>query len=325
MEIKVCRSIEWSNIEWETYRFGFNEVFHRDFPTSYFKEKYLSVFKGYACHALLLSDKGDAVGGVTVIPCFYNRNEDTFVNGLAVDVFIREAYRIDPLMLLRMYKKLKNLLEEEGIVAVIAVPNAIAYPYWKSIIKLKDIGNISYWVLPVNAGNILGKKGCFKSILNFSSQCYCFIIYFFSMICSLSGTKDKVYKYNICKFDPYFIEKFNNKSYIKCHDAAGLSYMYKIEYENGVKTGYLLDAENENVRTFRAFMEAVKAILNNNVDIVLYVGKVGFFQTLLLRVPRRFEPKLLPLICDLISKDEKYSDMLDYKNWDFGLKNYDVR
>lgn len=324
MEIKVCRSIEWSNIEWETYRFGFNEVFHKDFPTSYFKEKYLTVFKGYACHALLLSDDGDVVGGVTVIPCYYNSNEETFVNGLAVDVFIREAYRVDPLMLLRMYKKLKILLEKEEIVAVIAVPNAVAYPYWKNIIKLKDVGSISYWALPVNAGNILGKKGFFKILLNYGSQCYCFIVYFFSFICSLSGTKEIVYKYNICKFDPYFVEKFNNKSYIKYHDI-GLSYIYKIEYENGVKTGYLLNAENGNVRTFKAFMEAVNEILKNHVDIVLYVGKIGFFQTLFLKVPRKFEPKLLPLICDLISKDEKYRDMLDYKNWDFGLKNYDVR
>ena len=79
------------------------------------------------------------------------------MNGLAVDVFIREAYRVDPLMLRRMYKKLRLLLEEEQVVAVIAVPNATAYPYWKNVVKWKEVGFINYWALPVRAGRILGE------------------------------------------------------------------------------------------------------------------------------------------------------------------------
>lgn len=87
----------------------------------------------------------------------------------------------------------------------------------------------------------------------------------------------------------------------------------------------MLDAEENGRRTFRAFVKAVRAILSEKVDIVLYVGPIGFFQTLLLKVPKRFEPKLLPMTCDLISEDERYKDMYDIRNWDFGLKNYDVR
>ena len=158
--------MDWTGRDWESYCQGFNEVFHREFTVGYFKYKYLSVYKGYACHSLLYAEEGMVVGGVTVIPCYYMCGEERFVNGLAVDVFIREAYRVDPLMLRRMYKKLRLLLEEEEVVAVIAVPNATAYPYWKNVVKWKEVGFINYWVLPVRAGRILGKTGLAGAFLN---------------------------------------------------------------------------------------------------------------------------------------------------------------
>ena len=324
MEIKVCRSTEFTEHEWKTYTLGFNEVFHRNFSVGFFKNKYLSVYKGYVCHAILLSEEGDAVGGVTVIPCYYYRENEKFVNGLAVDVFIREAYRVDPLMLRRMYKKMCILLEEEGVVAVIAVPNATAYPYWKNVVKWKDVGCINYWMLPVRVGNIIGQKGVLGCVLNLGSLFYCGLVYGVSCLTSLFGTKDKNYKYRTCNEDPYFIKKFDDSSYIK-YQNGDIRYIYKLENEDGVKAAYLLNAEEKDVRSFKALMKAVSAVLSNKIDVILYVGKLEFFQTLFIKVPKKVEPKLLPLTCDLISKDEKFADMLDMPNWDFGLKNYDVR
>lgn len=320
MEIKICRSTDLSQEEWNSYALGFNETMHRNFSSDFLKNKYMSVYKGYSCHAMLVADNGDLVGGATVIPCYYEREGERFVCGLAVDVFIRVAYREDPLALRRMYKKLIPLLQEEEVVAVMAVPNATAYPYWKNVVKWKDVGYIDYWMLPLRAGTILGKKGILGGILNFGSMCYFGLIYIVSVVTSLLDCKDKKYKYSICKDDPYYVNKFLGEAYIK-----NKGYIYKIEDEDGVKTGYVIDAQKENRRSARVLFSCVSGIITNNVDIILYVGKLGFFQTLMLKVPRKFEPKLLPLTCDLISKDEKYKDMLDINNWDFGLQNYDVR
>lgn len=324
MNIKICRSTEWTEKDWETYCLGFNEVFHREFLKEDFKQKYLSVYKGYACHALLCSDEGAVVGGVTVIPCYYTHRGERFVNGLAVDVFIRESYRVDPLMLRRMYKKLKVLLEEESVVAVIAVPNSTAYPYWKKVVKWKDVGRINYWVLPVKVGKILGKKGLIGGFLDTGSIIYSTLVRMMSILCSFIESKDKKYVYRICPDDPYFMSKFRGKDYVRCVDG-DIQFMYKLEYEEGVKTGYLLDAEEQGMRSFRAFRKAIFTILNQNVDLVLYVGKISFFQTLLLKVPRKLEPKLLPFTCDMITADSKYYDMMNFEYWDFGLQNYDVR
>ena len=68
-------------------------------------------------------------------------------------------------------------------------------------------------------------------------------------------------------------------------------------------------------------------IKNTDADLILYVGYLKLFQTLFIKLPKKFEPKKLPLTCDILDdKDiDTYSDMLEIKNWNFGLLNYDVR
>lgn len=324
MEIKVCRTTDWTEHEWETYTNSFNHVFEKKLTIDSFKKHYLSLHLGYAFHSLLLSNNQDVVGSITVIPCKYNRNDEDILIGLAVGVFIHQDYRDDPLMLRRMYKKLINLLEEENIVSVIAVPNATAYPYWKNVVKWKDVGRINYWMLPVRFGNVLKMTGLLKKLINIGSMSFCYILYVFSSLTSIIDIKGRSYKYSICTDDAYFLSKFNDKAYVK-YEKEDMRYVYKIENEDGVKTCYLLIAEEGGRITSRALTKATRSILRNKVDIVLYVGKLGLFQQLFLKVPKKFEPKLLPLTCDLICKSETFKDMFDIKNWDFGLKNYDVR
>ena len=80
--------------------------------------------------------------------------------------------------------------------------------------------------------------------------------------------------------------------------------------------------------SFKSLYKAVSHIKKHfKVDLILFVGPISFFQSLLIKIPRKIEPKLLPLTCDILLKDniEDYSDMYDFAKWDFGLLNYDVR
>lgn len=325
MRIRVCKTVEWSGRDWETYAAGFNEVFSKDFPVEYFKHKYLNTCRGCSCHSLLLDADAGVAGGCTTVLCRYRRagGEDVLI-GLVVDVFIRKAFRTDPLMLLRMYRGLRALLEEEGAAAAVAVPNAAAYPYWKNVVKWLEADRISYWALPVRGGRVLGVKGPAGAALDAASRLFAGCARAMSAACALTGAKARGYAYSVCEGDPYYASKFDGADYVKFTDGH-TKYVYKVADEGGVRTGYLLTAEEGGARSFRAFRKAVSAILAEKVDIVLYVGSVGFFQTLLLRVPRRFEPKPLPLMCDMISRGGCCRDMLDIRSWDFGLRNYDVR
>lgn len=156
MDIVVKTSRELSLSEWESYLVGFNEVFNKAETIENFKHKYLNTIDNHSYHALLINNN-EIVGGCTVIPYQYKIGETTERIGLAVDVFIREHFRTDLMALYRIYKKLKNELINQGIILVIAVPNEVSYPYWKNVVKWKDVGLLQYYVLPVKAGNILKK------------------------------------------------------------------------------------------------------------------------------------------------------------------------
>ena len=323
MVIKVCKTTEWSDRDWETYVIGYNEVFGTDETIADFKNKYFSVCKGYSLHSLLVSNEGDVVGGISIIPCNYRCHQGFFLNGLAVDVFIRESFRTDPLMLRKLYKQLVVTLKEEGFEVVTAVPNATAYPYWKNIVKWKDIGEISYWIIPVKINKILNFIFCgwlFEGL----TWIYLFCVFCLSYLVALGKGKAKDYTYKIDKDDRYIQNKFHGTKYIN-FSMQNIFCSYRIVNEEGIKTAYIIEATLEGKRSIKAFLKVIKVILQQNVDLIIYVGKMGLFQLLFIKVPKRLEPKKLPLMCDVLIPNDKFSDIYDINNWDFGFLNYDVR
>lgn len=320
MEIKVCTTAEWTDNDWVTYVSSFNEVFGKQYDQKYFRSKYTNVVGGVSFHALLLDENKNVVGGCSVLPCLYNRDNELFLNGLAVDVFILTAYRTDPLMLRRMYSRLKKLLCERNVVAVMAVPNATAYPYWKNVVKWKDVGSIRYWALPIKVGNVLNK--C--RFLNVLSNIYAHTFVLFSSFFSFFRLESRHFRYRISSDDKFMRHRYDGEGYTT-FSSGELFYAYRVVDEDGVRVAYLLDANRAGIRSFKVCLKAVRDILKKNVDLVLFVGTWGFFQPLFIKIPRRLEPKVLPLTCDLLMTDSSYSDMYQMENWDFGLRNYDVR
>ena len=323
MEIKVCLTSEWNDKTWDNYCTSFNNVFKKDLKVSDFKQKYTTVADGHSYHAILYNDDLDIVGSCTVVPFIYKKCTELIKIGQAVDVFILEAYRTDPLMLRRMYVKLKKCLIMNNIVAVMAVPNATIHSYWKNVVKWKDVGNLRYWVLPIRLGNILKKP----KILNLFSFFLVNIWVLFNKFLSLIiNKKEKKSLYEL-RVDDTFI----NNRYTKNHQKVifrDITFYYRIYNEEGIQTAYLIDAIEGNRTSFKALIKASNYIIKNtNADLILYVGSLKLFQTLFLKVPKKFEPKELPLTCDILDKINMntYSDMLEIKNWNFGLMNYDVR
>ncbi len=112
-----------------------------------------------------------------------------------------------------------------------------------------------------------------------------------------------------------------------CEENEGIKNCYRIVDEEGVRTAYLIYSRENGTLSFRSLYKGVSHILkHHDIDLILYVGPLSFFQSLFFLVPRKFEPKLLPLTCDLLLPQENsYNDIWDFSNWDFGLLNYDVR
>jgi len=323
MRIKISKTNNFSNKEWISYQKSFNTVFDINRDLNYFKHKYNNVADGYSYHAILLNDNNEVVGGCSVLPMLYNRNDDIVKIGQAVDVFILEDFRTDPLMLKKMYSKLKELLIANNIVAVMAVPNAVAFPYWINIVKWDCVGDLKYWMIPIKLGNLMNKSKVYNSISILLVNCLIFL----NNIGSLLYPKiERKSTYELTD-DEKFIDYRYNKDYEKITHK-NITFYFRIYIENNIRTAYLLDAKQKNRLTWRALVIASSYIVKNtNSDLILYVGPIKLFQLLFIKVPKIKEPKQLPLTCDILDKNNisLYSDMLKLENWNFGLKNYDVR
>jgi hypothetical protein len=325
MRIEICTTNEWSNNIWDSYIFSFNSVFRKDFEYNYFKRKYLKSTCGFSFHALLLSDNNQIVGGCTVIPFNYFGNKELFLFGQAVDVFIVENYRTDPLMLLKMYSQLKSLLHSNHVRVVLAVPNKIAYPYWKNIVKWKDLGDLNYWIFPIKLGNITNSKFC--RALNGMSIIFAeFLIFLNNCVSFCTNSKSRDVNYEIEKSENFASYRYD-ESYEKI-EKGDIQFIFKIYIEDGKVVAYLYDFNEKGNVTFKSLVKAVSYIKRfKDIDVVVFVGKLNFTQFLMLKVPKKMEPKRLPLVFDIISPGDYtvFSDIGNFRNWNYSLLNYDVR
>ena len=144
MQIVFRTTTQITTDEWESYALAFMQVFEKEYTIDFFQNKYQLTVDKDAYHVFLKEDDS-IVGACTVIPFIYDIERKTIRCGLAVDVFILPEYRTDPMALYRMYKILKKELIQKEIAIVIAVPNEMAYPYWKNVVKWKDIGFLNYY------------------------------------------------------------------------------------------------------------------------------------------------------------------------------------
>lgn len=322
MEIVVKTSSELSQPDWESYVFGFNEVFNKTKTIENFKHKYLNTIDDHSYHALL-TNNNEIVGGCTVIPYQYNIGETKQRIGLAVDVFIREEFRTDLMALYRMYKKLKKELISHGIIMVVAVPNDVSYPYWKNVVKWKDVGVLKYYALPVKAGNVLKKATTFTNFFSGLLSKFLLLISYFT-----KSTE----KYLPIKIDRSnsIIEKQRYTANHKIIKDSKSFFAYLVVFEEGLNACYLIDFYNNtnHKKDSKTLRKAIKYILQNEQsDIIIFVGKLNLFQLLLFKVPYKFEPKHLYFTADILIPEKISNEEFIYNisNWDFGLFNYDVR
>lgn len=322
MQIIFKKTSEWLPEEWETYTQSFEEVFHKAFSADDFRHKYLNTIDGYSYHSLL-KEEGSVVGGCSIIPYEYQFSGKIIRVGLAVDVFIWETCRSDFYTLFRMYRLLRNELMGSHIPIVIAVPNEISYLYWKKIVNWKDVGFLRYYALPVRAGTIISR---IPGLLNRLSILGTAILLTCSRVVRSAEKKPLI---SIDRTNSV-TEKQRYRSWHTVSEAGNAFFSYRVVNEDGIKTCYLIDFYNKQgkMKDALSLNKAVRHILSNEkIDLLLFVGRLKFFQALLFRVPFRSEPRHLYFMADILDPGS-FSDpelIYDFNNWDFGLFNFDVR
>lgn len=321
MEIQFKTTSEITKLEWGSYVDSFNEVFDKDFSLHHFEQKYKKTIDSESYHVFLLY-QNKVVGACTNIPFEYLYQNKPIKIGLMVDVFILQDFRNDPLHLYRMYKFLRKEIIKKGIALVVAVPNNNSYSYWKNIVKWKDIGQLPYYAQLVNADKLISNLGGLVNLLlNPVNRFMIKSSYLFS-------TEEKISSIRINRNNE-IIEVQRYFDYHQMVRENGAFFSYRIVTEGSTRTCYLIDFYNFRTNkkdTFSLRYAITKILDSENIDLMLFVGKLNFFQNILLRVPKKLEPKKLYFTYDLLLPEKMDEEIIsDLDNWDFGLFNYDVR
>ena len=298
---------------------SFNSVFKKDYPVNYFVDKYSNSSLGFSFHGLLYYNES-IVGSFSVIPKKYQANNKHYTFGLACDAFILEEHRKDELFLKKMHQSVVERLAEFQVSFVFSIPNDIAYPYWKYMVKYKDIGEMNYYVYPVNIGALV-------SSLKFLNPLSSFFAGAWSGILPLFKNEKQLYapQTNICLHidEEYLAQRFNS-TYTTITLSSTQKFTYKIIEEDGIRVAYLFHLSPS---TTRCLNKAMSVLLKQkkNFDVVMFIGNWSNKPLSLIKVPREKEPRKQRFIGTILDANNCPEGVLNIKNWRLSLSDFDNR
>jgi hypothetical protein len=325
MRIELLNSTEINRDTWDAITHGFNKSFDRSKTVEDFKTYYQNTALGYSFHALAYNEENILVGSTTIVPNYYIIDGKRQLLGLSGGSFVLKEFRSDIFVFYDLVMEIRKYCHSQGLKAFVGVSNKNSFKYAVKFLGANHIMDLRYFAMPMKLGNMLKSKN--KSLQNFASTVFCKVmIYFNATISLLFDGKSKISPISI-EFD----ESFKNrrfKSGYQVIDVAGFFVAYKLVIEEDIKTLYLMEYRKNGIRSYRALSHAIKAISKlEDFDLLLFIGTIHHFQLNLFGVPKSKEPKRLPLTCEYL--DEKDEDLktilMEPKNWDFSLVNFDVR
>ena len=154
--IIFAKTNQLSNREREEIRKLFYSIYKKKMTEDMFERKFLGTPKGYSYHSLLLGNK-NIVGAFSAVPWRYKFFGREHFFCVQVDTMIEPEYRGRGYWI-KMAKKVHEGLVDDGIPFIFGFPNEIFYPQQKRFLKYDDIGELDYYVMPLNIGNIIRKK-----------------------------------------------------------------------------------------------------------------------------------------------------------------------
>lgn len=296
----------------------FSLVFSKRMTISLFERKYLRTPLGYSYHGLMWIDN-TVVGAYNIIPYNYSYFGESVTFGLSVDTMVDPQYRrLHPLALLKMAHSVVDLMRLDGICFAFGSPNDNAYTYTTKVLKWRRMGELDFYVLPRNLGAVIPKLRW----LNFLSR-----------VCA--GAFVRLPALNDRTEPKYPVEKMRNglfaghrydSSYGFIDLDGGGECTYKIYGENGgVNVLYLIDVHPLIPATFDDAIARVYVKCARVFDIMLYVGKLPFAPTRMIKVPESRKPRRIQMCGRILDPQAVDERILHIENWNINISNLDVR
>lgn len=325
--IKVCKTQELNQDDWIQLTNGFNICFNTKHSAEHLRTFYESTIKGYSYHALDFDEETGILRGYnSFLPTEYVYDSKVILGGISGGTYVLPEYRKDVAIFMNLMTALFKYCRSEGMIIKVGVPNKNSFKYTIKINKAKLVGYLNYYIIPIKPFNLFRNK--FLHVLNLFT---CVLAWLWILVNQLIAiflhSKKKTCKFELNTTQDFLEIRFSNKE--NYHQIKNSKYNchYRIYQEGNANVAYLMDFREGNERTFRALVFAIRNIAKKeDVAMILYVGTMNMIQTIMLKLPHRFDPKPLPLTVNVLNKDEQMlDDAVELSSWDFGLINFDAR
>lgn len=323
MDSVVKKTEELSDAEIEDIYELFYEVFgiKRDVRT--FREEFSNTPLGYSFHSLMF-DKGEIIAFYTYMPFIYRKNGEKFIAALGTDSFVKKEYR-DFFTFYETERACWPFLRGIGCKLLFGFPNDESYPVTIKGFKVKDIGCLTTYALPIRISPIIPRMRWLDPF---------FRLFSWSLIKVSHLSKGKKIRSFIYEKDRESFDKARYKWYrgqYEIRKAGYVKYIYKVEFHkdrhkkfNPIRTAFLLDVYPMSRSNFEYAVRSIYYEQLGKIDLIMYVGDLDFIPFSLIRIPHQFEPKHFHFTCNLIDKEYFDESLYDIKNWDVNLSNYEL-
>lgn len=315
MELSAKKTFELTEKDYSDIVELLCEVFDFDYTVEGLKAFYTGTSLGYSFHSIL-HDGDKLVGYEAYIPFYYLKGEEKFLATLGVNTVTAPTHR-DFSNYYDVYQNGMKMLKENQVKLRFGFPNDNSCPLLVKGFKHKLIGHLQTYVLPIRVG---GFKSSLR-LLNPASHLFSAMLLLLSRLQHGSHGFSFKYKKDIATFDNRY--NWYGGGYHKVEIKNGY-FVYKNRDYEGAKAAFLLDVQP---MTKRGFNEAIRYIYHhekNNVDFILFVGRLPFKPFSLVRIPLKYAPKHFNFSCKVL--DSKFFDdsLYNIDNWEVSLANYDL-
>jgi len=294
----------------------FLQVFNKKMTKDKFERKYFYTPKGYSYHSLMMHGK-TIVGASSAVPGRYNFFGEEHIFSLSVDTMIDPRYRGGG-HLIKMINLVHQGLISDGIPFIFGFPNEHFYAVQKRLLKYEDIGELDYYILPLNIGSVARKL----KPLNFISRSFCKLAV---RLCRIPQNSEA--GHGIAKVvDKQFERHRYDDSYSRIALGDTAECIYKIyKEEGGIRALYIIDVVPLHAASLAKALKEICRTAVKNVDIIIYVSNLTSKPPGLLKTPDSKKPQRIRMTGKILIPDVIDSSVFEINNWSVNISDFDVR
>lgn len=294
----------------------FEAVFNKKMTKDAFERKYFCTPKGCSYHGLMLNEN-NIVGASTAVPARYKFFGHEHIFALSVDTMIDPKYRGGG-HFIKMINLVHQGLINDGIPFIFGFPNEHFYAVQKRLLKYEDIGELDYYVLPLNIGSVVRKL----KFLNVMSRGFCKLTARFCRIPKNSEAGRGIAKV----VDKQFERHRYDAGYSRIAPGKTAECIYKIyEEKDGIRTLYIIDVLPQTAASFARAVKQICRTAAEAVDIIIYVGKPASKPAGLWKVPDSKKPQRIRMTGKILIHDVIDNSVFNINNWSVNISDFDVR